>query len=129
MKYILPLILLFTSSLYSQSRLGSSRSEIYSEFQSLSPEFGATEDGTPTMSVMFGRSYTRYFFDDNNICNFVAIVPNRQGDLNYYVELYNKQYVVVSATAWKMYSKDGNIATIELVTQNGVSMFVWTFER
>jgi len=45
-------------------------------------------------------------------------IPNSQEALNAYVEKYNKLYVIVSSTKWKMYSKDG-ISNIDLIYLDG----------
>ena len=125
MNKLLLFLMLLSGAVFGQSRLGSTKSEIYSEFSDLSPQFGVNEDGTTNMSVGFDRSFTRYFFNERNVCDMVILIPLRTGDLNYYVELYNSRYVVVSSTSWRMYSKDGAIASIELMTSEGVTMFVW----
>ena len=55
-----------------------------------------------------------------------AVIPDNQGALNFYVELYNKQYVIVSPTKWKMYSK-GGIANIQLIYPDSDGYcFIWT---
>ena len=126
---LLLILLLMGGVVMGQSRLGSSRVELYSEFKGLNPEFGVSEEGDGYMSVVFERSYTRYYFNDAGVCNVVAIVPLRQGDLNFFVEQYNRSYVIMGSTSWRMYSKDGSIATIELVTSNDVSMFIWGFVK
>jgi hypothetical protein len=53
------------------------------------------------------------------------IIPRSQGDLNYLVELYNKQYVIVNSTSWRMYTNEGGIATVDLMTSNDNVVFVW----
>jgi hypothetical protein len=42
------------------------------------------------------------------------LIPHTQEDLKHFIELYNKEYVIISDTEWKMYSKN-NVATIELI--------------
>lgn len=123
---LLLLFLLFTTSIYSQSRLGSSRSEIFTEYISDNPKFHTTDDGVSYMTVMLGRAHVSYVFNSNNICIMCTIIPLTQGDLNSYVELYNTKYVIVSSTSWKMYSENGSIASVELQSSDDTPMFIWT---
>jgi hypothetical protein len=124
-KLLLIIILLFSLKSSAQVRLNQHRAEIYKEFASQTPEFGAFENGVQHMSVTLDKSYVRFVFDDNGFCNLVMVVPLTQGDLNFFVELYNKMYVIISPTQWRMYSNNGAIASIELVTHEGVSFFIW----
>ena len=66
-----------------------------------------------------------HYFDEENICALTVIAPNDQGDLNYFVELYNSQYVIINPKQWKMYSENGTINTIELITNNGTTFLIW----
>jgi hypothetical protein len=46
--------------------------------------------------------------------------------LNYFVEEYNKNYVIVDSMNWRMYSNDGTISAISLVTSDsGRAYFLW----
>jgi hypothetical protein len=110
---------------FSQARLGSTRSEIYTEFNHYNPQFESNDGGQPYMHFQMERAIVMHYFDENNICVLTAIATNSQGDLNFFVELYNKQYVIISPKQWKMYSENGNIATIELKTNNGTTFFIW----
>ena len=129
MKYILSFFVLFSTSVYSQVRLGSSRIDIYKEYSSDNPTFHTTEDGVQYMSVQLPRAYVSYVFDDNAQCTMCTVIPNNQGDLNYYVESYNSKYVILGSRTWKMYSESGIVALIELQSKDGVSVFVWTIVK
>ena len=118
------MLLLASTTLLSQVRLGSSRSDIYKEFQEYSPEFGTFDDGTPHLSFTTSRAYVRHSFNSSGYCTSAMVVPLNQGALNFYVETYNKQYVIVSQTEWRMYSSSG-ISTIKLVSHNDMAFFVW----
>lgn len=120
-------ILCMALNVFSQARLGSPASEIKSEFweSSYNLKSGYTDDGIYFICIETKRASVVYYFDDNKICNLCAIVPDNQGALNYYVELYNSQYVIVSSTKWKMYS-NGGIAYIELkFPEDGGFYFMW----
>jgi hypothetical protein len=126
MKKIVFAIFFFAAlSCFSQARLGSTRSEIYKEFSEYNPQFESNEGGQPYMHFQLGRAVVMHYFDEENICALTAIAPNDQGDLNYFVELYNRQYVIIGPKQWKMYSENGTIATIELITNNGTTFFIW----
>ena len=84
-----------------------------------------TIDDIDAISIITERVNLLYMFDSEDICKICLLVPDTQGDLNYYVELYNSQYVIVSETEWKMYNKNG-IAKIELIFNNNKPSFKWT---
>lgn len=125
MNKLLLFLMLLSGAVLGQSRLGSTRSDIYAEFSDNNPEFGIDDDGTPYLTIVFNRSYVRYYFNARSVCYLVMIIPRSQGDLNYLVELYNKQYVIVSSTSWRMYTSEGGIATVDLMTSNDNVVFVW----
>lgn len=118
-------LLLCTLDCFSQARLGSSRSEIYEEFRTYNPRFENNDEGQPYMHFQMERAVIMHYFNENNICVLTAIAPNKQGDLNFFVEMYNNQYVIISPTVWKMYSQNGAISTIELINNNGTTFFIW----
>lgn len=130
MKKILLTILFGITSLviFGQARLGSSATEIKNEFweSSYNLKSGYTDDYTYYISIETERATVIYYFNSDKVCNLCAIAPDNQGQLNFYVELYNKQYVVVSSTEWKMYSANG-IANIKLVyPDDGGYYFLWS---
>ncbi len=125
------LILVFIMSSFlsiGQSRLGTSSSEIKTEFSD--PEYnletGYTDEGSYFVSITINEATVNYYFDENKICNICIISPKNQGQLNYYVEKYNKQYVIISSTEWKMYSEYG-ISEIKLIfPDEGGFLFLWS---
>ena len=48
-----------------------------------------------------------YYFDKDGWCDLCYIQMKNNGSLNNYVEKFNKQYVIVSNTEWKLYSTNG----------------------
>lgn len=126
MKTAITIALIFLGvTLNAQARLGSSRYDILSEFYDSSPVVGVDNSGQVYIDVEFVRANVRYYLDQGGDCSLVFIMPKTQGDLNFYVEYYNNSYVILSSTSWKMYSTDGSIAKISLMSQDGVSVFVW----
>ena len=110
-----------------QARLGSTASEIKSEFweSSYKQKSGYDKEGDYYITIETGRATVMYYFDTDKVCIATVIVPDNQGALNFYVELYNERYVIVSSTQWKMYSK-GGISNIELVyPEDGGYFFIW----
>ena len=113
---------------FGQARLGTSATEIRSEFSesSYNLKSGYDDDGDYYITVETERATVIYYFNSDKICYLTLIAPDDQGALNFYVELYNKQYVIVSAKEWKMYSENG-IAKIELVyPESGGFFFRWS---
>lgn len=110
---------------FSQSRLGSTEREIKNEFSDRKYELEENYvQNIYTISVRLEIAQVHYLFNSDKICEMVFIYPHNQGGLNYYVEMYNNQYVVISDKKWKMYSDNG-IANIELKVGDTGSFFVW----
>ena len=112
---------------FGQARLGSTATDIKSEFSSSSNKLksGYDSDGDYYVTIETERATVTYYFNTDKVCTTTIIIPDNQGQLNFYVELYNKQYVIVNSTEWKMYSNDG-IANIKLVfPEGGGYFFVW----
>jgi len=115
-------------SLFAQARLGSTSAAIRSEFAASEYHLksGYLEDGTLYITIEVARASVIYYFNKNLFCIMTLIAPDDQGALNYYVELYNKTYVVISAKQWRAYLEEG-IADIELVYPDGGGFyFIWT---
>ena len=112
---------------YGQARIGSTAAAIKSEFSESSNKLqsGYDSDGDYYITIETERATVTYYFNIDKVCTTTIIFPDNQGQLNFYVELYNKQYVIVSSTEWKMYSNNG-IASIKLVfPEGGGYFFVW----
>lgn len=127
MKIILLAAFLFCGTIgYSQSRLGSSFYDIYSEFKHLYPETSTNDDGEMYMIVRQEKFSTFHYFNTDRTSIKTIIYPHNDGILNGIVELYNKNYVIVNNRAWKMYA-NGTIAQITLVTYKEITFFVWEY--
>ena len=114
-------ILTLTSTLFCQARIGYTREQIMNEFYYWSFDSGISNDGSSKISTTsYDRGYLIYYFDSYGYCNFCVLAPNTTGDLNYFVQKYNKECVIISETSWKAYTKNG-IIDIQLVyTENSV---------
>jgi len=124
------LILIFTiSSIFAigQARFGYSVNEIKSEFSdkkyNLSGDYG--EDGIYHLIIQLPNANIIYLFDADKICNTTIVGPFDQNALNYYVEYYNKNYVVISPTEWRMYAKQGFFNAKLVFPAEGEPFFVW----
>jgi hypothetical protein len=125
MKNLLLILMLVPIFGNSQARLGSTRVDLFEEFAQYFPKYETPINGEPHMHFEMERALVVYYFNKANECTLSVIAPKNQGDLNFFVEIYNKQYVIISPTEWRMYSENGNIATIELVSNKGTTFFVW----
>jgi hypothetical protein len=128
MKKILFILLLINSIAFGQARLGSTLTELKLEFKELKyeQEIDIDKDGDNVMSITTDEANIIFYFNSEKICVITVILPNSQGQLNSIVESYNNQYVIVSDTEWKMYSKNG-VAKITLIfpDDDGDPFFVW----
>jgi hypothetical protein len=112
---------------FGQARLGSSVEEIKAEFweDNYNLKSGYDSDGDYFIHIETERAAVTYYFSSDKICTSTFIAPKNQGALNFYVELYNDQYVIISPTEWKMYSSDG-IASVKLIyPEGGGYFFLW----
>ncbi len=94
---------------------------------------GYDKQGNYRIMVDLGDIATVHYFTPERICDESQILTRTQGVLNYYVEKYNKSYVIISPTKWKMYNETG-ICDIELVstsisTGGTLSFFRWTVDE
>lgn len=128
-KFILSaLFVLFSLVAFSQSRLGYYPNQILAEFPAsiYGTTTGYDQDGDYYIFVRFKRCSVTYYFNYNNQCWLSLITPHTQGNLNWFVELYNNNYVILSNTHWQMYSSEG-IGDIRLLyPEGGGYYFAWT---
>lgn len=127
-------MMFFTVVVVSQARLGSSYKEIKDEFGH-DPDYNLTEklvsepvDGMyyKYIEVSFDKASAGYFFTTELICYMTIIVPDNQGALNFYVEYYNKHYVIISPTRWRMYNSNGYCDIKLVYLDDGTYYFTWT---
>jgi hypothetical protein len=120
------LFILVCTYTFAQARIGSSATEIKNVFweSHYNLKSGYDNDGDYFITIEIEKATVAYYFDLDKICSRTVIFPDNQGALNFYVELYNKQYVIVSPTEWKMYSS-GGIANIKLIFTDDGYFFIW----
>ncbi|MBN2664076.1 MAG: hypothetical protein JXR68_10540 [Bacteroidales bacterium] len=110
MKHVILLVtffLLFYSG-FSQSRIGWTELQIKTEFYSWSFDTDYLNDGTKYIVTDDENNATiAYFFNEQGLCYLTMVMPSNQVAVNYYVQTYNNQYVIVSDTEWKAYLANG----------------------
>ena len=109
MKKLIFILLLFVSfqTTKAQSRIGYSEAQIKNDFSTYSFEEGYTDDGTKYIYFKDDRALIVYYFGENGLCTITGIFPLTQGSLNFFVQQYNKQYVIISSTQWQAYLHKG----------------------
>lgn len=124
-KFLVILCLLYATIAFSQVRLNFTKSEIVSEFSE--DKFKLKEfkyEGLDAVTIFTERVNLLYLFNKNKICKASVLIPHTKQDLKYFIELYNREYVIISDTEWKMYSNN-NVSTIELIYTKGKQAFRW----
>ena len=116
--------LMLCTAILGQARIGYSMSEIKSEFSEFSQRTGYTDDMTPYLRVDMSRASVIYYFEDG-ICTLSVVVPDDQGALNYFVEQYNRQYVILSPSEWKAYVSGGIIGAKLFFKEEGGYYIIW----
>lgn len=103
------LLFILTTFAFGQARVRWKEQAIRNDFPARTFDHGYTDKGVKWISFDKEIASTIYYFDDNGTCNLCAVFPHTQKILNGLVEKYNKEYVIVSDTKWKMYSGNGNM--------------------
>lgn len=122
------LLLFFTLTVFisnSQSRLGYTEYQIKQDFSNKTFKTNYTEAGVKYVYFDDGEILAMYFFDEDGICNLCSALPLTSGVLNYMVERFNKEYVIIDDTKWKYYTGSNVIIYIQLVDVSGKMTFVF----
>jgi hypothetical protein len=128
MKNLILILSLLLAPLFasSQSRIGYTEQQIRQDFSTETFKQAYTEERVKYIYFDDGRILSMYFFNEDGICVICSATPLNEGTLNYLVETYNKQYVIIDDKNWKSYTKNGGIIYISLVEINGVLTFVYS---
>lgn len=128
-KILLIILFIFLNiSVFSQSRIGFTEYQIRQDFPEETFYTGYTEEKVKYIYFNDGRILAMYFFDKDGVCAVCSASPINSGTLNYMVELYNKQYVIIDDKNWKYYTKNGGIIYISLVEINGILTFMYSIK-
>jgi hypothetical protein len=99
-----------------QARLGDTEWEIREEFSEKTFTSGYSKDGDKWLMMETSLSTVGYYFGKESDwkCYMTIVIPDNQTALNTLVEKYNREYVIISETEWKMYGNNG-IMKISLI--------------
>ena len=127
-KLVIMLVLLsIVAPAFSQARLGRNFYKVYQEY---AENYSVTKDkfeGNNVLIIEMSKAFIKHLFDSNNNCILSMIVPKNTIDVQYYVERYNKELVIMSPIEWRFYVGNA-IAKVSLETTNDNSIvFIWTF--
>jgi hypothetical protein len=127
-KLVIMLVLLsIVAPAFSQARLGRNFYVVYQEY---AENYSVTKDkfeGNNVLTIEMNNAFIKHLFDSNNNCILSMIVPKNTIDVQYYVERYNKELVIMSPIEWRFYVGNA-IAKVSLETTNDNSIvFIWTF--
>jgi hypothetical protein len=127
-KLVIMLVLLsIVAPAFSQARLGRSFYEINQEYEeNYSVVIDKFKDNV-VLNIDMDRAVIKHLFDSNDICILSMIAPKSNIDVQYYVERYNKELVIMSPTEWRFYVGN-SIAKVSLETLDDNSIvFFWIF--
>lgn len=125
-KLILTAIILLSFKAQSQSRLGFSYADILTEFKvKYDYTTGYSEDLGKYLRFDMITADVTYYFNQENTCYTVILIPDSEEDMHSYVEKYNSKYTIIDDVTWKVYSNGGTV-TIELMyADNGGYFFLF----
>ena len=128
MKTLFTLLLtLIVGYLPAQSRLGYNMGQVRADFSGKNWEYGTSESGYQWMAFQDDDIRAVYWFNEDGQCVITSCTPTSVGKLNMYVELYNKQFVIIDDYNWKWYSPEGIVIYVALrKTDDGTPVFFYT---
>ena len=113
-----------------QAHLGSSLSELKSNYPEKTFKIQYADDGTKytTADQLLG-TFIYYFDKETNLTFLCVQIPNDLEALNAQIEIYNKKYVILSDSSWKAYLNGGGTMQINLEYDEEFEtyMFYYTF--
>lgn len=96
--------------------LGNSLYDLEKKYPNKNLKISFAKDDTKIATVETENGNYNYYFDNKTgITDYcIQFLPNNKL-LNYQIEFYNKNFVVISDKNWKAYLSDGVILTINLI--------------
>jgi hypothetical protein len=117
--------ILLNTFVFSQARIGYSELQIRNEFYYCKFDTNYNEKGQKYIGTGdFEKYFIIYYFDENNICYACTLMPKTTGYLNYFVEKYNNDFVIISNTQWKFYNENG-IMFVTLIFGSEITYFLF----
>lgn len=123
-KILILLLTLFTLQTHAQMMIGYKVQEIRTKYSDKEIESGYTKNNVFYLNFETDIAHVVHYFNDEGFSYYGLLLPKSQSQINFYVELYNKNYVILDNTHWQMYNGNG-IASIELIFDDGVAVFIW----
>lgn len=125
MKQIITLLTcLLTFGVFGQARIGFTLSDIKKDFAKYPQSLTTTDDGDYRLKVETPEMVLLYYFKEYSYAT--AVIPLSDAMLNAMVELYNKNYVIVSSTEWKSYTAEGVMKGELIFAEGGGYYILWT---
>ncbi len=117
MRYLIILFILVQPFFaYSQFYVGDSREAVKSVLQKNNVKFTESEltDSTSRISVLYKYDYQMiWVLNSNDIVTRQTLIPEKENGVNEFVKWFNKDFVIISDTEWRNYTK-GRIYKIQL---------------
>ena len=119
------LILLLPITMFSQQMIGVHYSEVM-ELENAKTR--TTTDGDHFITSSGEYYLWVHYFNEADYCWFSGLYPNSQEAMYAVIELFNEEYIVVSDTKWKIYSR-GLVVDVKLdQDDDGSYLFVFFSE-
>ena len=121
------LFLILSIGTFAQARLGYSEQGIRDEFPDNDFTVSYDENNNKLLDTEFSHAVVRYILS-NDVCYKTLILPKSDEDLNALIRRYNSNYVSISSTEWKQYTRNG-IVNIKLVYVDNTPVFIFSIEK
>jgi len=112
-----------------QAHLGSTEAEIKAFHTDKTFDTGYTDDGQKYISAYMTYGTFLYYFDKktglSSYCK--QIVNDMPHFITGQIEIYNKQYEIISDTKWEAHLEGGGILTIELSYNDAYKSYVFEY--
>lgn len=129
-KLLFKLILLISITGNAQAHLGNTLEEIKKLHPEKTFEIDYTTSGQKYASAdMTYGTFSYYFNKETGRSEYCMQIPNNMIALNTQVEIYNRNYVIVSETSWKGYVDGGGIIKIELLYSQEHKLSYFTYKE
>lgn len=92
------------------------------------PHYGKTKDGIPYVYFTKSIGHSTYYLDSDGVCIVYSTIYTDYSNLNYVVELMNKNFVPMGDNKWMHYDKRGTY-DLELIREEEFFAIVWTIHK
>lgn len=124
------LILLFSLFGNAQAHLGTTLEDLKKLHPDKTFKIDYTTAGKKYASTdMPYGTFSYYFNKETGLSDYCMQIPNDITGLNTQVEIYNRNYVIVSETSWKAYVDGGGIININLLYSEEYKLSYFTYKE